>query len=181
MAHCSSHLFSKSIRLKICNRLCKISHRPTHPVVGPPIEIRRWDSEFPILQKWRRQLYRVDIPHSVVSADARPARKVSPLTWKPSRAPGTPVAPPATKGRGGVGRVRRGGCRPRVARYDCFAVILYWINGAGNNRARHNARMGRRPCRPGGTRTGFSVRRMRRGGGRRRFGPRRGCDGGRAR
>lgn len=45
---------------------------------------------------------------------------------------------------------RRGCYRPRAARYDCFAVILYWINGAGNNRARHNARMGRRPCRSGG-------------------------------
>lgn len=53
----------------------------------------------------------------------------------------------------------------RAARYDCFAVILYWINGAGNNRARHNARMGRRPCRSfvrsfGSLSVGFSVRRL---------------------
>lgn len=155
----SFHLFFKSIRLKIYNRLCKISPS-TRPVVTAH-EIRRAD-EIRNSQSCKNKedscteyIYRIQ---SSVSMH----EKFSPLTWKPSRAPGTPVNP-----RGGR-RTGRRGCRPRVARYDCFAVILYWINGAGNNRARHNARMGRRPCRSGGTRTGFSVRRMRRGGGRRR-------------
>lgn len=92
----------------------------------------------------------------IVSLDARPAGSKSFAV----NVKATPYA-----GDTGAGRTGEEGA---VARYDCFAVILYWINGAGNNRARHNARMGRRPCRPGGTRTGFSVRRMWRGGGRHR-------------
>lgn len=62
----------------------------------------------------------------------------------------------------GPGRVRRGGLPSALgaARYDCFAVILYWINGAGNNRARHNARMGRHGAAVSVGRTSFSVRRM---------------------